>query len=172
MNAAVVAESSKIAAESTCAFRTVSALSLEGFINNRYGILLKSHVNSAFKIERWTSLIFAFTDSVSLGCQGLIFWYGGRLLASRELNMDAFFVCFMVVMQGAEASGHGLSFDPNAVQATAASNRIINMRDSKNIDSHDKSAIIPNTKGGVKIELKDAYFKYPTRNVSVFEGIN
>ncbi|WYZ45773.1 hypothetical protein EsH8_VIII_001089 [Colletotrichum jinshuiense] len=106
MNAAVFAESSKFAAESIGAFRTVPALTLEGFINNRYDILLKSHVNSAFKIARWTSLIFAFTDSVSLGCQGLIFWYGGRLLASRELNMD------------------------------------------------------------------DAYFKYPTRNVSVFEGYN
>lgn len=172
MNAAVFAESSQFAAEAIGAFRTVSALTLEDMINTRYSGLLDGHVQSAFKKARWTSLVFGFADSVSIGCQGLIFWYGGRLLASKEIGFENFFVCLMAVIQGAEAAGQGLSFGPNAAQATAASNRIMNMRDSKNMDSHDAAATITDTEGGVKIELRDAHFKYPTRNVSVFKGID
>ncbi|KAJ4027545.1 hypothetical protein NW756_012737 [Fusarium oxysporum] len=172
MNAAVFAESSQFAAEAIGGFRTVSALTLEDTIGTRYSKLLANHISSAFKKARWTSLIFGFADSVNIGCQGLIFWYGGRLLASREYTIEAFFVCFMAMTQGAEAAGQGLSFGPNAAQATAASNRIINMRDSRNTDTHSESEIIPDAEDGVKIELKDAQFRYPTRNVSVFQGID
>ncbi|KAH6690446.1 multidrug resistance protein [Plectosphaerella plurivora] len=172
MNAAVFAESSQFAAEAIGAFRTVSALTLEDMINTRYSGLLDGHVQAAFKKARWTSLIFGFADSVGIGCQGLIFWYGGRLLANDQVGFLGFFVCLMAVIQGAEAAGQGLSFGPNAAQATAASNRIMNMRDSKNTDEHDTNLVIPDTDGGVKIELQGAHFKYPTRNVSVFKGID
>ncbi|ROT37455.1 multidrug resistance protein [Sodiomyces alkalinus F11] len=172
MNAAVFAESSKFAAEAIGAFRTVSALTMEDVISSRYDTLLENLVGTANKKARWASIVIAFAESVSLGCQGLIFWYGGRLLASREYQTENFFVCFMAVIQGAEATGQSLSFGPNAAQATAASNRIIDMRDSKNTDRVDKDEQIPDTEGGVKIELRDAHFKYPTRNVSVFKGLN
>ncbi|KAJ6445302.1 Multidrug resistance protein 2 [Purpureocillium lavendulum] len=115
MNAAVFAESSKFAAESIGAFRTVASLTLENAICTRYETLLNNHVKVAMKKSWWTSLVFAFSDSVSLACQALIFWYGGTLLASRELTAN---------------------------------------------------------QGGVKIELRDVHFKYPTRAVSVFNGLN
>ncbi|KAM0278392.1 hypothetical protein ACHAQH_005214 [Verticillium albo-atrum] len=172
MNGAVFAESAKFAAEAIGAFRTVSALTLEDTINTRYDTLLKDLRSNALKKARLASLIVAFAESSGLGCQALIFWYGGRLLASGEYNMLQFFVCFMAAIQGAEAAGQALSFGPNAAQASAAANRIIEMRESRNLDTHAESASIPDTEGGVKIELRDAHFKYPTRNVSVFKGIN
>ncbi|KAL0938787.1 ABC transporter [Colletotrichum truncatum] len=172
MNAAVFAESSKFAAESIGAFRTVSALTLEDHTCLRYETLLKGHVTHAFKKARWTSFVFGFSDSVSMACQALIFWYGSRLLASREYDPQVFFVCFMAVIQGAEAAGQSLSFGPNAAQVTGASNRIINMRDSRNKDIIPATERIPDTEGGVKIELQNVHFKYPTRNVSVFKGLN
>ncbi|CRJ85747.1 hypothetical protein BN1708_009173 [Verticillium longisporum] len=172
MNGAVFAESAKFAAEAIGAFRTVSALTLEDTINRRYGTLLNDLRINALKKAWLASFIVAFAESSGLGCQGLIFWYGGRLLASREYDMVTFFVCFMAAIQGAEAAGQALSFGPNAAQASAAASRIIKMRDSRNLDEHAESATIPDTEGGVKIELRDAHFKYPTRNVSVFKGIN
>ncbi|GKT75866.1 ABC transporter [Colletotrichum tofieldiae] len=172
MNAAVFAESSRFAAESIGAFRTVSALTLEDTTCARYDNLLQGHVRHAFKKARWTSLVFGFSDSVSMACQALIFWYGSRLLVSREYSSQAFFVCFMAVIQGAEAAGQSLSFGPNAAQVTGASNRIINMRDSRNQDFVPATETIPDTEGGVQIELRDVHFKYPTRDVSVFKGLN
>ncbi|GKT51097.1 ABC transporter BEA3 [Colletotrichum spaethianum] len=172
LNAAVFADSSKFAAESIGAFRTVSALNLEGTINKRYESLLNNLVSGAFRKAKWSSLIVAFAASSSIGCQGLIFWYGGRLLASREYTLLSFFVCFMAVIQGAEAAGQAMSFGPNVAQASGASSRILGIRDSMNRASESKPGSIPDTEGGVKIELRDAYFQYPTRNVSVFQGIN
>lgn len=172
MNDAVFRESSKFGAESISAFRTVSALVMEESISERYRQLLKGHVMMAFKKARWTTLIFAFADSVGLGCQALIFWYGGRLLMQGEYDVVAFIVTYMAVIQGAESAGQWLSLGPNAAQASAAANRILKARDTRIRDAVSASEQIPDTDGGVKIELKDVHFKYPTRDVSIFRGLN
>ncbi|KAI1846849.1 hypothetical protein JX266_007070 [Neoarthrinium moseri] len=171
MYSEVFAESSKFAAEAIGAFRTVASMTLEDTITSRYDKLLSGHVVKAWKKARWSTLIFALSDSISLGCQALIFWYGGRLMGSREYNPMQFFVCYMAVIQGAESAGQGFSFGPNAAQASAAANRILSVRESRNQDHHESSSI-PDAKGGVKLELKDVHFKYPTRDVSIFKGVN
>ncbi|KAK8055145.1 multidrug resistance protein [Apiospora rasikravindrae] len=179
MNAAVFAESSKFAAEAIGAFRTVASMTLEDTITTRYDKLLNGHVAKAYKKARWSTLIFALSDSLGLGCSALIFWYGGHLLASREYQAVNFFVCYMAAIQGGEGAGQGFSFGPNAAQASAAANRILSIRHTQEIDAHgvtptgtEKPRSIPDTEGGVKIELRDVYFKYPTRNVSIFKGLN
>jgi ATP-binding cassette subfamily B (MDR/TAP) protein 1 len=75
MNSAVFAESAKFASESISAFRTVCSFALEEQICDRYERLLNHHVVEAYKKARWTTLIFALADSISLACQALIFWY-------------------------------------------------------------------------------------------------
>ncbi|EAQ93388.1 hypothetical protein CHGG_01623 [Chaetomium globosum CBS 148.51] len=124
MNEQVFQESSKFGAEAIGAFRTVSALVMEDNICDRYQNLLSGHVWAAYRKARFTTIVFAFADSASLGCQALIFWYGGQLLLSRE------------------------------------------------DDASQSKDQITDTDGGVKIELKDVHFKYPTRDVSIFKGLN
>jgi ATP-binding cassette subfamily B (MDR/TAP) protein 1 len=170
--AAVFAESSNFAAESIGAFRTVSSLTLEDTISSRYQTLLNGHVTAAYKKAIFATIIFAFSDSVSLGCQALIFWYGSTLLRTGEIGMVNFFICYMAVIQGAEGAGQGFSFGPNAAQATAAANRILSVRDTKYKKSEEDAAAINDTEGGIKIELKNVHFKYPTRDVSIFRGLN
>lgn len=177
----VFSESSKWAAESIGAFRCVSSLTLEDVIIERYQKLLDGHVVSAYRKARWTTLIFALSDSLALACQALIFWYGGRLLASGEYQVLNFFVCFMAVTQGAEQAGVGFSFGPNAAQANAAANRILSIRESRGERTSLKDAtaggdketeIIPDSENGIKIELKDVGFRYPTRQAQVFKHLN
>ncbi|KAJ0121413.1 bc transporter [Diaporthe amygdali] len=181
MSAAVFAESSKWAAEAIGAFRCVSSLTLEDVIIERYQTLLDTHVMSAYRKARWTTLIFALSDSLSIACQALIFWYGGRLLATGEYQILNFFVCFMAVTQGAEQAGVGFSFGPNAAQASAAANRILSIRESRG----EKASLtdeteggnreiekIPDSESGIKIELKDVGFRYPTRQAQVFKHLN
>lgn len=188
MSAAVFAESSKWAAEAIGAFRCVSSLTLEDVINERYERLLRGHVTDAYRKARWSTAIFALSDSLALACQALIFWYGGHLLARGEYSVTTFFVCFMAVMRGAEAAGIGFSFGPNAAQATGAANRILSVRESYGEHSAQKQreagaqgnekdggaswGRIPDSEGGVRIELKDVGFKYPTRDVSIFKHLN
>lgn len=73
MNQAVFAESSKFAAESISAFRTVTSLTLEDMICNRYDELLKWHVKGHVRKSRYSSIIFAASDSLGLGCMALAF---------------------------------------------------------------------------------------------------
>ncbi|KAK3300285.1 P-loop containing nucleoside triphosphate hydrolase protein [Chaetomium fimeti] len=172
MNEEVFQESSKFGAESIGAFRTVSALVMEDSICDRYQNLLDGHVTAAYMKARFTTIIFAFADSVSLGCQALIFWYGGQLLLSREYDVGAFIVTYMAVIQGAESAGQWLSFGPNAAQAAAAANRILHARETRITNASQSKDQITDTDGGVRIELKDVHFKYPTRDVSIFKGLN
>ncbi|KAF7928453.1 uncharacterized protein EAE98_005509 [Botrytis deweyae] len=171
MNQAVFAESSKFAAEAISAFRTVTSLTLEDMISTRYEELLKWHVKGHAKKSRYSSIIFAASESLGLGCMALAFWYGGTLLASREYGPVNFFVVYIAIINGAESAGSLLSFGPNMAQASAAANRILSFRlpakVTGNLASH-----IQNTEGGVKIELKDVWFKYPTRDVPIFTGLN
>jgi ATP-binding cassette subfamily B (MDR/TAP) protein 1 len=172
MNNGVFAESSKFASESIGAFRTVTALTLEDPICDRFDRLCNGHVVSAFKKARWVSFLFGFSDSVTMACQALIFFYGGRLLLSGEYQLVNFFVCFMAVMNAGEGAGQSLSFGPNAAQASAAASRILNMRESRMQDERAATDQIPASEGGVKIELENLHFKYPTRDVPVFKGLN
>ncbi|WYZ45236.1 hypothetical protein EsH8_VIII_000552 [Colletotrichum jinshuiense] len=174
MNMAVFGESSQFATEAIGAIRTVSSLGMESTINARYEKLLNGHIQEARRKAQWTAVLYGFADSVSLGCQALVFWYGGRLLASGEYTMDAFFVCFMAIIQGAEAASQTLAVAPSAAQAAAAADRILDVRESADVGqaATRTGEEITEAEGGVRIELRDVHFKYPTRDVVVFEGLN
>ncbi|KAM0250560.1 hypothetical protein ACHAQJ_008570 [Trichoderma viride] len=172
MNNDVFSESSKFASESIGAFRTVTSLTLEDPISRRFETLCNGHVKTAFKKARWVSLLFGFADSCTLACQSLIFYYGSRLLASGEYKLENYFVCFMAIMNASESAGQSFGFGPNAAQVTAASNRILNTRETMFQGKTTGVKEMPDSKGGMKIELQDLHFKYPTRDIPVFRGLN
>jgi ATP-binding cassette, subfamily B (MDR/TAP), member 1 len=170
---AVFAESSKWASESIGAIRTVTSLTLEDTISMRYKDLLDGHVRKGARKAIFSSLIFAFSDSSSLACQALIFYVGGKWLLDGSVGLLAFFIVFMAVLNGGEGTGQALSLAPNISQAIAASDRIIQARESKQIDPEDTlKQEVEDSDGGVKIELKDVHFKYETRNMWVLKGVN
>ncbi|KAH7211547.1 P-loop containing nucleoside triphosphate hydrolase protein [Fusarium oxysporum] len=171
MNDEVFAESSQFASEAINAFRTVSSLTLEDSISARFEKLCHGHVSSAFEKARWVSIILGFSDSATLGCQALIFYYGGRLLTQGEIGVMGFFVCLMAMMNAAEGFGQSLSFGPNAAQAAAASNRILDARESRLIEPLGKGDI-PDTEGGITIELLDVRLRYAGRKTPVLSGLN
>jgi ATP-binding cassette subfamily B (MDR/TAP) protein 1 len=74
MNYEVFAESSKFATESISAFRTVSSLTLESEICRRYEALLHNHTLEAFHKAKFSTLIFAISDSISLLCMAFVLW--------------------------------------------------------------------------------------------------
>lgn len=178
MNSVVFQESSQFATEAIGAIRTVSSLTMEGSIGNRYRQLLGNHVKAALRKGQWTSVLYGFADSIGLGCQALVFWYGGRRLASGEYSLEAFFVCFMAIVQGAEAASQSLAVAPNASQAAAAANRILEVHDSADVDRPDASenssraVATGDSCDGMEIELQDVSFRYPTRDIPIFDHLS
>jgi ATP-binding cassette subfamily B (MDR/TAP) protein 1 len=179
MNNEVFAESSKFATECIGAFRTVSSLTLETEILQRYETLLHNHTKNAFRKARISTFVFAVSDSVVLLCMAFVLWYGGQLLADHEYSPFNYLVVYLAVVQGSTSAGQSLSFGPNVAQAFAAANRIRSVRPHEKPASessvlYDLDMEEGNEKGarGAKIELKNVWFKYPTRNVPVLTGLN
>ncbi|KAI0870538.1 ABC transporter-like protein [Hypoxylon argillaceum] len=175
MNLKVFAESAKFATESVGAIRTVTALTLEDLICQRYEELLQNHVKEAFKRARFATLIFSASDSLPLLAMAFVLWYGGTLLISGEYMTFNYLVVYIAIVQGAIGAGQWLSFAPNIAQAAAAANRIQEMRAPDRTDGPGITLNlndIGDNDRGVRIELQDAWFKYPTRDVPVLNGLN
>ncbi|KAH8899843.1 P-loop containing nucleoside triphosphate hydrolase protein [Thozetella sp. PMI_491] len=175
MNNEVFAESAKFAAESIGAFRTVSALTLEHTICRRYEGLLRSHIKNAFGKASWTTLVFAMADSISLLCMAFVLWYGGNLMLHHEYWPFQYVLVYVAVLQGGMGAGQWLSFGPNIAKASVAANRILDMRSKDHPDgrliSLDLGDIGDNDKG-VKIQFQNVWFRYPTRDVPILNGLN
>ncbi|KAM6534715.1 hypothetical protein FALCPG4_004341 [Fusarium falciforme] len=169
MNDEVFVESSQFASEAINAFRAVSSLTLEDSISARFEKLCHGHVSSAFKKARWVSIILGFSNSATLGCQALIFYYDDRLLTQGEIDVMCFFVCLMAMMNAAEGFGQSLSFGPKAAQAATASSRILDARESRLIEPLGKGDI-PDTEGGITIELQGVRLRYAGRKTPVRTG--
>ncbi|KAJ5314049.1 uncharacterized protein N7443_000933 [Penicillium atrosanguineum] len=174
LNAEVYSGSSQFAAEAIEAFRTVSALTMEGFILNRYSGLLKQQQYKAFRKAWLATLVFAFSDSVELCAMAITFWYGGQLLASREYQPASFFVVYMSIILGGQQAGQFFSFGPNIAQATSSANRILSFRsalDDTNAASRQRMADEP-CRSGARINLQNLAFKYPSQEVPLFTSLD
>ena len=174
-NAKVFAESSKFASEAIGAFRTVTALTMENSVTDRYQNLLKDHVDKAFRKARYAVLVFSLSDSIELLCMALCLWYGGQLLANREYDVQSFFIIYIAIVQNGQQAGQFLAFTGNAANATAAANRIIDFRGGSEWQQSDYRADLTRESekaGGMAIDLCNVGFTYPTRNKTVFRHLD
>ncbi|OQE91237.1 hypothetical protein PENNAL_c0010G10196 [Penicillium nalgiovense] len=175
LNAEVYADSSKFATEAVRAFRTVTALTMEDTILQRYSRLLKEQRQKATRKAWYATLVFAFSDSVELCAMALAFWYGGQLLASHEYDPVAFFVVYIAIIQGGQSAGQFFSFGPNIAQAKASANRILAARlPSTGQLQHVPVAPLSSSEHtpSPSVELQNVSFRYPSREVSTFVDLN
>ncbi|KAJ6092221.1 hypothetical protein N7467_004190 [Penicillium canescens] len=174
LNAEVYSGSSQFAAEAIEAFRTVSALTMERSILNRYSDLLKQQQNKAFRKAWLATLVFAFSDSVELCAMALTFWYGGQLLASREYQPASFFVVYMSIILGGQQAGQFFSFGPNIAQATSSANRILNFRPALDdmIAASGQRMADQSRRSGARIDFQNLGFKYASQEVPLFTGLD
>ncbi|KAI9704657.1 MAG: hypothetical protein M1820_005405 [Bogoriella megaspora] len=181
-NAKVFAESSDFGAEAIRAFRTVTSLTMEDHILNRYHELLQDHVNKAFRKSLYAMLTFSLSDSTPILCITLCFWYGAQLLATREYDVMKFFLVFTAVVQNGQQAGFLLAFGANFANATAAANRILAARGGSEFESAEgteaatsqaeaKAFEAEGKRRGMSIDISNADFQYPTRDVRVFRGL-
>ncbi|KAJ5753564.1 uncharacterized protein N7511_007717 [Penicillium nucicola] len=173
MNAEVYKDSSKFAAEAIRAFRTVTALTMEDHIIQRYSRLLKQQRQKAVRKAWYATLVFAFSDSIELCAMALTFWYGGQLLASREYDTVAFFVVYIAIIQGGQSAGQFFSFGPNIAQAKASASRIMQSQSASEYQIQSQpTAQISSANLNAKVELKDVTFNYPTCNYPTLVNVN
>ncbi|KAF2434890.1 leptomycin B resistance protein pmd1 [Tothia fuscella] len=173
MNAVVFATSSQFGAEAISGFRTVTSLTMEDTITTRFDDLLTAHVKKAIAHAKYSTVVFAFSDSADFLCQALVFWYGSKLMLNGEYDLVHFFVIYMAVIQSSLGAGMWFSFAPNIVEATAAANRIISIRPTNKEKSQVQTLkSVPHGSEAAGVEFRDVHFSYEEREVSVLSGVN
>lgn len=168
--AAVFAESAQFASEAVGAYRTVSSLIMEESVRERYRLLLKDHVSRSFRATVFAAMVFSASESINLLASALCFWYGGRLMSTREYEPYQFFVVYMAIIQGGESAGQFFGFTPDIAQAVQAANRILGMRQKTRPppgEDMDRSKT-----GGYEVEFRNVSFSYPTRDAPVFRDLS
>lgn len=90
--------------------------------------------------------------------------------------MVQYFVVYIAIVQGAQGAGQFFSFAPNMAQATAASNRMMELREEveNRAQRHigGKALEVREVKTGANIEFTDVAFKYPTRDNPIYRDLN
>lgn len=103
-------ESTRFASEAVGAVRTVSSLTLEEEVIERYRAKLRGPIKRAYLGTMKNMILFGLSESMDMLGNALAFWYGGRLLSFGEYDATQFFVVFVAVLFGGQAAGFLFGF--------------------------------------------------------------
>ncbi|CAH0027893.1 unnamed protein product [Clonostachys rhizophaga] len=165
--------SASIASEAIGAIRTVSSLSLEPTVLDRYTAELDAGNGYATKPVLLTMIPFAFTQSVEYSFMALGFWYGCRLVSFGEMDIVSFFSAYLGVFFAGQQASVMYGFASSITKAVNAANYMFWLSELQPSirETEDNRAIGP--KECSPLELKDVHFSYPLRpEARVLRGIN
>lgn len=167
------AGSASYACEATAAIRTLASLTRENEVLGHYNQSLLDQSKRSMRSVLKTSTLYAGSQAFVFLCIALGFWYGGRLLGTREYNLFQFFVCFSSIIFGAQSAGTIFSMAPDMGKAKQAAQALKTLFDRKpeiDVWSTDGEAV-DHVNG--TIEFRDVHFRYPTRpEQPVLRGLN
>ena len=98
------ADSARFASEAVGAMRTVCSFTIEDSISKAYDERLQISRHKSIRHAFPNTLFLAATESIQFLGMALAFWYGGKLLASREYTTNQFFVIYTAIIFGGEAA--------------------------------------------------------------------
>ena len=165
--------SASYACEATAAIRTVASLTREEDVWEHYHqAIVEQEAKSLSSILR-SSVLYACSQSFVFLCTALGFWYGGTLIANREISELHFFICFSAIIFGAQSAGTIFSFAPDMGKAKQAAKELKTLFDRvPSIDAWSPDGERFEHMEG-NIEFRDVHFRYPTRpEQPVLRGLN
>lgn len=165
--------SASLACEAVSAVATIASLTREQDVWKIYHKMLRAQLKKNLQSTLQISLLYAASQSFSLLCMALGFWYGGTLIVAREYSMFQFFVCFSSVIFSAQSAGALFSFAPDMAKSRQAAQQLKNLWDRKpEIDSwSDGGERVEHLRG--QVEFRNVHFHYPTRpEQSVLQGLS
>ncbi|KAI9653427.1 MAG: hypothetical protein M1829_001304 [Trizodia sp. TS-e1964] len=168
--AEVFAASARLASEAVGAIRTVSSLTMEETICDKYRSVLQIHRRDAVKKTLIAMILFAASESVDLLASALAFWYGSKLILDDGYSQTQFFIVFTAIVYGGQAAGQFFAFSSNIAQGKNSANRIFALRKDNFVDGHDR--LDPDSiSGGIDVEFDKVDFKYELRDHNLFKGL-
>ncbi|XP_039747692.1 multidrug resistance protein homolog 49-like isoform X2 [Pararge aegeria] len=163
-----------IATEAITNIRTVSAFCGEKSILARYNTAGINARLAARKSLRWRGCVFAFGQTAPVAGYALSLWYGGILVANREVPYKDVIKVSEALIFGAWMMGQALAFAPNFGAAVLAAGRVMTLLERKPlVESTHAPSVSENYVADGKIQYKNIKFRYPTRReVQVLRGLS
>ncbi|XP_022121081.2 multidrug resistance protein homolog 49-like isoform X2 [Pieris rapae] len=163
-----------IATEAITNIRTVSAFCGEEGILNRYKEAGASANQAARSSMRWRGMVFSFGQTAPVAGYALSLWYGGVLVANKEVPYKDVIKVSEALVFGAWMMGQALAFAPNFGAAVCAAGRVMTLIERRPIVESTHAPSVPeNYVAKGKIQYKNIKFRYPTRReVEVLRGLS
>jgi ATP-binding cassette subfamily B (MDR/TAP) protein 1 len=142
-------------------------------VHEKYINLLAQPLKDGKKNALLNTQLYAVVQSVNYLVNGLVFWYGGRLLAYEGYTVKNFFTVFVAIVFGSQSVGRIFAYVPDISIAKQAAVNILSLLSLRpRIDAEDdKGKPADNIKGHVLFE--NVKFTYPTRpNSLVLKGLS
>ncbi|XP_026751767.1 multidrug resistance protein homolog 49-like isoform X2 [Galleria mellonella] len=163
-----------IATEAITNIRTVSAFCGEDGVLSRYQKAGIEARNEAIKSMRWRGSVFSFGQTAPVAGYALSLWYGGVLVANKDVHYKDVIKVSEALIFGAWMMGQALAFAPNFGAAVSAAGRVMTLLQRRPlVESTHAPAIAENYVAEGKIQYKNIKFRYPTRReVEVLRGLS
>ncbi|KAK4196403.1 putative ATP-binding cassette multidrug transport protein [Triangularia verruculosa] len=166
-------KSSGIASESINAIRTVSSLTLEEKVLERYTVELDHAVAGSVKPLTLIMTCFAFTQGIEYWFMALGFWYGCNLVSSGQTTMYDFFVAFLGVFLSSQAASQFFAFSTSITKGQNSANYIFWLSELQATVKETPENRDNKPSSGGPIQLDNVRFSYPLRpDTTVLRGID
>jgi ATP-binding cassette subfamily B (MDR/TAP) protein 1 len=152
-----------LASEAVTAIRTVALMTMETTINRQYAASIQSEYGKSLLLDFGSALTYAITQSMPVLVNGLLFWYGGtHLIGTGEYTVKQFFICYMAVVFGAQATGSVFSYAGEIEGAKNAAAKLKYLIESKPSIDADASAGEKHHEVFGDIDVQNVNFAYPS----------
>lgn len=167
------AKSNTVAEEVFSGIRTVAAFGKEIYELDRFNSSLELSKKNGIKFAPLKGLAMGFLPCVMYVMFGFGFWYGGQLILFEGWTVGEMFTCLLVVLIGVTLLSlffTNLEYFTSAIVAAEKLYHLIERDSTVNYES--TSGIHVPDQFEANISINNLFFKYPTRDQSVLNGIS
>ncbi|KAF3456697.1 hypothetical protein FNV43_RR01351 [Rhamnella rubrinervis] len=167
------AEAANVVEQTVGAIRTVTSFTGEKRAIEKYNIKLDIAYKSSIQQGLLSGLGLGIALLIIFGTYGLAIWYGSKLIIEKDYNGgDVINVIFAIMASGMSLGQASPCLNSFTSGQASAYKMFETIHRKPKIDAYDDRGIVLEDIRG-EIELKDVYFRYPSRpDVQIFSGFS
>lgn len=166
--------SGSIIMESVMNIRTLASFCNEAKIEKKYNEQVDIPIQQGAKKGLLVAIAFGGSYFLLFVYYALVFYIAAVLQKEVGLTLKEFFIALFAILMAAGATGASSGFLPDVGACVQAGEKVFDLIDSQEEEpykSSEDNKIFHDSFQG-KIEIKNVFFKYPTRDNYVFEDFN
>jgi len=165
--------SGAIIMESVMNIRTVASFCNEKNFEKKYNEMVDLPIKQGARKGLLIGAAFGGSYFLLFVYYALVFYIAAVLQDRDGLSLKSFFIALFAILMAAGGTGASANFLPDVGECVTAGEKVFNLLDSKDQENYVvlNNLVIQNEFQG-KIEIKNVYFKYPTRDNYLFENFS